>query len=471
MSVLSSFGNISRCIRKTNRRYLHRRYGQPLRELTRNLKKEPKYVEASGAFEKLKSNDYVYASAAAATPSLLLSAMAKYGKEKNLENIKVCHMHTEGPALYAQPDYAKNFRSVSFFIGANVRKSIEEGRGTNIPIFLSEIPLLFYKKIIKPDMAVLNLSPPDKHGYCSFGTSIDCVKAGASHSKLIVAMINDKMPRTFGDSVIHISQVDYAVKCSEPLPVHKPIPLDDASKKIGKLIADNLVENEATIQVGIGGIPDAVLQSLMNHKHLGIHSEMFADGVIDLIDKGCVTNSYKSMHTGKTVVSFVNGTQKVYDFVNDNPSVEMLRVDYVNDVNIIQAQHKMVAINSCIEVDLTGQVVSDSIGTRFFSGFGGQVDFIRGAAQSLDGKGKSIISFVSTSKGRSKIAPTIKTGAGVVTTRAHVHYVVTEFGIAELFGKTTRQRMHALINIAHPDHRESLEKAAYERLKVKPSAD
>lgn len=291
------------------------------------------------------------------------------------------------------------------------------------------------------------------------------------NSKMIVAQVNKKMPRTFGDSIIHVSHIDYALKVDAELPQHGGQPPSEVEMKIGKLIAENLVEDGATLQMGIGSIPDAVLTCLKKHKNLGIHSEMFADGVIDLVELGCVSNHNKSKHRGRIVGSFLIGTDRLYDFVHDNPYVEMLAVDYVNNTRIIAQLPKMTAINSCIEIDLTGQVVSDSIGTRMFSGFGGQVDFIRGSAEATDGKGKPIIAFQSaTVKGYSKIVPLTKPGGGVVTTRAHIRYVVTENGIADLFGKSLRQRAHALINIAHPDHREKLEKAAFERLKCKPSA-
>ncbi|XP_023011497.2 succinyl-CoA:acetate/propanoyl-CoA:succinate CoA transferase [Leptinotarsa decemlineata] len=433
--------------------------------------KEPKWTTAEEAFQDLKSGDTVFAQGAAATPVALLKAMTEVGKKKKVENVTVCHMHTEGDAPYTDASCEGIFRSFSFFMGGNVRKAVAEGRGDALPIFLSEIPLLFHKEIIKPDIAVIQVSPPDQHGYCSLGTSVDCVRAGMSHSKIIVAQINKNMPRTFGDGIIHISHIDYAVKTDTPLPIHGGKPPTDVECKIGKNIAENLVDDGATLQLGIGSIPDAVLAALTNHKDLGIHSEMFAGGVIDLVNRGCITNNRKTIHKGRMVGSFLIGTQELYDFVDNNPFVEMLVVDYVNNTGIIARQPQMTAINSCIEVDITGQISSDSIGTRMYSGFGGQVDFIRGAAEGLDGKGKPIIALPSsTNKGESKITPILKPGAGVVTTRAHAHYVVTEYGIAYLFGKSLRQRAHALINIAHPDHRETLEKAAFERLKVMPSA-
>ncbi|XP_055373795.1 4-hydroxybutyrate coenzyme A transferase [Condylostylus longicornis] len=418
----------------------------------------------------VKSGDVVFCSGAASTPNVLIQAMTDNAVEKKQQNITVCHMHTEGPAAYCNPEVSHIFRSSSFFMGGNVRKAVAEGRGDNMSIFLQDIPKLFTTGIVKPDVAFIHVSPPDRHGYCSLGTSVDCVRAGLMHSKKIVAQINKQMPRTFGDSIIHMSHFDSAINIDVPLPQHGGKGISDVENKIGQIIAENLVEDGATLQMGIGSIPDAVLNALHNHKNLGIHSEMFANGVVDLVNKGCVTNSEKTIHRGRIVGSFLIGNQELYDFVNDNPFIEMLTIDYVNRGAIVAQNPKMTAINSCIEVDITGQVNSDSIGTRFYSGFGGQVDFIRGAAEGFDGKGKPIIAMPSvTNKGISKIVPLLKPGAGVVTSRAHVHYVVTEYGVAELFGKTMRQRAHALINIAHPDHREALEKAAFERFKTTPS--
>ncbi|KDR08719.1 4-hydroxybutyrate coenzyme A transferase [Zootermopsis nevadensis] len=396
--------------------------------------------------------------------------MTDYGKSSGLKKVMVCHMHTEGVAGYTEPDCEGIFRSCSFFMAANVRKAVAEGRSDCVPIFLSEIPLLFHRKIIRPDVSLVQVSPPDQHGFCSLGTSVDCVRAALMHSKTIVAQVNPQMPRTFGDATVHQSHFDFAVKVDSPLPEHGGRPPTDIETKIGKQIAGNLVEDGATLQMGIGNIPDAVLAELTNHKDLGIHSEMFSGGIIDLVNKGCITNNRKTINKGKIIGSFLIGTRALYDFVDNNPYVEMRDVAYVNNTGIIAQNPKMTAINSCIEIDLTGQVVSDSIGTRMYSGFGGQVDFIRGAAEALDGLGKPIIALPSvTNKGESKISPLIKHGAGVVTTRAHVHYIVTEHGIAYLFGKTLRQRAHALISISHPDHRESLEKAAFERFKCMPA--
>ncbi|XP_066582090.1 4-hydroxybutyrate coenzyme A transferase [Prorops nasuta] len=435
--------------------------------------KEPCWVKtAEEAIEKagLQSDQVVFVQGAAATPVELLRGMTVYGARADVSNVKLYHMHLEGPAPYAQPENAKHFKSISLFIGGNVRQAVNEGRADCVPIFLHEIPRLFKQGYLKPNIALIHVTPPDDKGYCSLGTSVDCVRAAVSHSKYIVAQVNKHMPRTFGDALIHVSHLDFAVQHDTPLPIHPVKPPSKEEDLIGKHIAENLVENGATLQLGIGSIPDAVLSRLGDHKNLGIHSEMFSDGVVDLVNKGCVTNNEKTMHRGRIVGSFCVGSEKLYNFMDDNPFIEMLVVDYVNDPKIVAKQTKMTAINSCIEVDLTGQVSSDSIGTRMYSGFGGQLDFIMGAAMSDDCRGKPIIALQSsTPKGVSKITPVLKLGAGVVTNRAVARYIVTEQGIASLFGKSLQQRAYALIQIAHPDHRESLEKAAFERLKVMPA--
>lgn len=431
--------------------------------------RSPKCCTAEEAVKCIKSEDLVFVQGAAATPNMLLAAMTKHGKDNCLKNIKVVHMHTEGPALYCNKDCEGIFRCISLFMAANVRKAVAEGRADSLPIFLSDIPALFKREILKPNVSLIHVSPPDNHGFCSLGTSVDCVRAAVQASKFIIAQINENMPRTFGDSIIHQSHIDCAVPCNDPLPVHGGGKPSDVETKIGEFIANNLVDDGSTLQMGIGNIPDAVLARLGNHKNLGIHSEMFADGIVKLAKCGVITNTKKPFHKGRTVGSFLVGTKDLYDFVHNNPSVEMLRVNYVNSTKVIATNPKMTAINSAIEVDLTGQVVADSIGTRMYSGFGGQVDFIRGASEGLDRKGKPIIALPAITKRKeSKIVPLIKPGAGVVTTRGHVDYVVTEFGIANLFGKTLLQRAFALIQIAHPDHREKLEKAAFDRFKAMP---
>lgn len=440
------------------------------REIAQPLNREPEWTTPEKAVCVIESGNTVFLSGAAATPVVLANAMAEHGKRNNLKDIQVCHMHTEGPGVYCQPEYEGIFRSNSFFMAANVRKAVAEGRADATPIFLQDIPKLFHLKIIKPDVAIVHVSSPDRHGFCSLGTSVDCVRAAMTNSKYIIAQVNKQMPRTFGDGIVHISHFDWAVEVDTPLPTHGGHPPCPEEAEIGKLIGENLVVDGATLQLGIGSIPDAVLGQLGNYKDLGVHTEMFAEGVINLVEKGVITNNHKPIHRGKIVSSFLIGTQRTYDFINDNPMVLMKEVDYTNNASIIKMHPKMTAVNSCIEVDLTGQVCSDSIGTRMFSGFGGQVDFIRGAAEGLDGKGKPIIALQSINQKTkdTKIVPVLKPGAGVVTSRAHVHYVVTEHGIASLFGKTLRQRAHALIQIAHPDHRESLEKAAFDRLKTMP---
>lgn len=419
---------------------------------------------------ELDSDQSVFIQGAAATPTELLRAMTDYGVRCDVRNVRLYHMHLEGPAPFAKPENAKHFRSVSLFIGGNVRPAVQAGTADCIPIFLHEIPRLFKEGYVKPHISLIHVSPPDDKGYCSFGTSVDCVRSAVSHSKYIVALVNKHMPRTFGDAIIHVSHLDFAVEHHQKLPDH---PVKTPSKEelqIGKYIAENLVVNGATLQMGIGSIPDAVLSQLTNHKDLGIHSEMFSDGVVDLVNKGCITNNMKTMHKGRIVGSFCVGSQKLYDFMDNNPFIEMLVVDYVNDPKVVAKQPNMTAINSCIEVDLTGQICSDSIGPKMYSGFGGQLDFITGAAISDDRLGKPIIALQSiTNKGESKIAPCLKHGAGVVTNRAVARYVVTEHGIASLFGKSLQQRAYELIQVSHPNHREALEKAAFERLKVMPA--
>ncbi|KAL2730851.1 4-hydroxybutyrate coenzyme A transferase-like [Vespula squamosa] len=436
--------------------------------------KEPCWLKtADEAIEQasLDSDQIVFVQGAAATPIESIRAMTDYGVRCDVRNVRLYHMHLEGPAPFAKPENAKHFRSMSLFIGGNVRNAVNEGNADCVPIYLHEIPKLFKLGYIKPNIALIHVSPPDCHGYCSLGTSVDCVRSAISNSKCIVALVNKHMPRTFGDAIIHISHIDYAVHHDVPLPTHPVKKPSKEEEQIGKNIAENLILDGATLQMGIGSIPDAVLSNLTNHKDLGIHSEMFSDGILQLVQKGCITNNQKTMHKGRIVGSFCIGTEKLYEFMNDNPFIEMLMVDYVNDPKIVAKQPKMTAINSCIEVDLTGQICSDSIGTKMYSGFGGQLDFISGAAMADDNCGKPIIALQSmTKKGESKILPNnLLTGAGVVTNRAIVRYIVTEQGIASLFGKSLQQRAYELIKVAHPNHKEALEKAAFERLKVMPA--
>ncbi|VDD96370.1 unnamed protein product [Enterobius vermicularis] len=436
--------------------------------------KKTHFTDLKNAFNGIKSGDQIFVHGIAATPTPLLKGLCEYAKANNLKKLTLHHLHLEGPAPWIQPEYKNLIRSNSLFTGANLRKAVNDGTADFNSTFLHEVPLLFRTGAIKLNVALIHVSPPDKYGYCSLGTSVDTARAAVTQADHIIAMSNDQMPRTFGDSVIHQSHIDVMVECNGHKLHERPPsgPAAPEEKKIGELIANNLVEDGATLQMGIGAIPDAALAAMHHHKDLGVHTEMFSDGVLDLVECNAITNAKKPLHPGKMVVSFVYGSKKLYDFLNDNPSVFFGDVAWVNDPSIVRTMPKMAAINSAVEVDLTGQVVSDSVGSRFLSGFGGQVDFIRGAAIGDDGKGKPIIALPSvTKKGVSKIVPYINEGAGVVTSRAHVHYVVTEYGIAQLWGKNMRQRAYELIKIAHPDKRAELEKAAFERLKVMPSAD
>lgn len=421
-----------------------------------------KLVTAEEAVKFIKSGDHVFIQSVAAAPQILIKAMTS--RSEDLQNVEIYHLHTEGIAPYCEPQYRGSFHTNSFFIGANVRKSIASGEGDFIPCFLSEVPLLMRRGIIPIDVALIHVSPPDKHGYCSLGTSIDVTLAGVQSAKIVIAQINPNMPRTHGDGILHISEINYAVEVNDEiheLPLVQPTNEEIA---IGKYCAE-LVEDGATLQMGIGAIPNAVLLALTNHKDLGVHTEMFSDGLIPLLESGIVNGKRKKIHPKKVVASFVMGTRKLYDFIDDNPEIAMLDVAYVNDPAVIRRNPKVTAINSAIEVDLTGQVCADSIGSRMYSGVGGQIDFIRGA--SLSEGGKPIIALPSaTARGESKIVPFLKEGAGVVTTRANLHWVVTEYGAVNLYGKTLRQRALELISIAHPDHREELSRAAYERFKV-----
>jgi len=434
--------------------------------------KYPAVMTAEEAVKFIQSDHIVFIQGSSATPNHLVNAMTEYGKAQKLKNIKCCHIHTEGPGAYMHPDCEGIFRAQNFFTAANARKAVNEGRADAIPVFLSEIPLLFRRELIDPDVALVSLTPPDKHGYCSLGSSIDITRAALQKSEIIIGQVNKHLPRTFGDGFIHVSHIDALVYHDEEMPQMKIPVLSEEDEKIGKFIAEELVEEGATLQMGIGAIPDAALAQMKNHRNLGIHTEMFSDRVVDLVKVGAITNTQKAILPGKILSSFCIGTQKVFDFINDNPFVILNRIDFVNHTSVIMQNPKVTAINSCIELDLAGQVCSDSIGHRIFSGVGGQIDFIRGAALGTDGRGKPIIAVKSTTnKGASKIVPALKQGAGVVTTRSHVHYVVTEWGVAYLFGKNYRQRAYHLINIAHPDHREWLEKEAFNILKCMPSPD
>ncbi len=420
-----------------------------------------KVNSAQEAVSIIQSGQSVFVHTAAATPVHLVEAMSQRAPELN--NVKVYHMHTEGNAPYADEAHHKSFEINSLFLGGNVRKDHQAGRVNFIPCFLSEVPIMIRSGVIPVDVVLIQVSPPDKHGYCSLGISIDATKAAVDCASLIIAQVNPRMPRTHGDGLIHVSRLTRYFETVTELPELPPHTLTPEERAIGKHVA-GLIEDRATLQMGIGAIPDAVLSCLENHKDLGVHTEMFSDGVIPLMEKGVITNRYKKIHKDVLVSGFMIGSRKLYDFVDDNPMIRMLDIEYVNDTKVIRKIDNMISINSAIEVDLTGQVCADSIGTRMYSGVGGQMDFIRGA--SLSKGGKPIIALTSTTrKGESKISHVLKSGAGVVTTRAHVQYVATEYGIVNLYGKNLKDRAKALIGIAHPNHREALEKSAFERFK------
>ena len=415
-------------------------------------------VSASKALEIVKPGDKVYIHAASAAPQLLIEALVE--KAPNLKDVSIYHLHTDAPAKYANPEYKGIFEVYAMFIGSNVRKAVWEGRANFIPVFLSEVPLLFRRKRIELDVALIQVSPPDRHGFCSLGTSVEATRAALETAKHVIAQVNERMPRTHGDGIIHMDQIDAMVDGTMNLPETILPPPSEVEDKIGNHIAA-MIEDGSTLQMGIGTIPNAVLSKLMGHKNLGVHTEMFSDGLIPLVESGVINNKKKAVHPGKIVSGFVVGSQKLYDFIDDNPLVNMLDIEYVNDVRVIRKNPKAVSINSAIEVDLTGQVCADSIGSKFFSGVGGQMDFIRGA--SLSEGGKPIIALPAiTKRNETKIVPILKPGAGVVTTRAHVHYVVTEHGVADLYGKSIKQRIRAMINIADPMHQEAIERQAYE---------
>ncbi|WP_333599398.1 acetyl-CoA hydrolase/transferase family protein [Flavobacterium sp.] len=420
-----------------------------------------KYVSAAVAVQVVKSNDRVYVQAAAATPSILTKALAERASE--LRNVEVCHLHTEGEAAYANPELAESFHVNSFFIGANVRHTLAAGNGSYTPVFLSELPHLFRKQVLSLDVAFIHVSPPDKHGYCSLGVSVEATVAAIENAKIVIAQVNPQMPRTFGDGILHVDEIDYLVEVDVPIYGHAPSLFSKEEEKIGEYVA-SLIEDRSTLQMGIGSIPNAALSKLKNHKDLGLHTEMFSDGVIDLIESDVINCNYKGTLRGRVLATFLIGSKRLYDFVNDNPFIEMKESSMVNDTARIRKNPKMIAINSAIEVDVTGQVCADSIGPRMYSGVGGQMDFIRGA--SLSEGGKAIIALPSiTKRGESRIVPFLKQGAGVVSTRAHVQYIITENGIANLYGKTLKQRASEMIKIAHPTHQESIERAYYEMLR------
>jgi len=413
----------------------------------------PKTVSAERALEAVRSGDRIWIHEGNATPEPLIQALLARAPE--LHNVEIVHMLTLGRADYTLPEYEGHFRHNGLFLGSNVRPAVAAGRADYTPIYLSEIEKLFHTGEMPLDLALIQTSPPDEHGYLSLGTSIDCTLTAALCARFVVAEVNDQMPRTFGDTFLHISQVSAIVETSRPLLELAPVPSSDVQHGIARNVA-GLIPDGATLQLGIGGIPNAVLEALSGHKDLGIHSEMCPDGVVPLMESGVINGARKTLHPGKAVAGFVLGSRRIFDFIRNNPMFEFHRTEYANDPFVVAQNDRMVAINSAIQVDLTGQVCADSIGATPYSGFGGQLDFMRGAARSKGGK--PIIALPSTAcHGRvSRIVPVLDPGAGVVTGRGEVHYVVTEHGVAYLWGKTLRQRAEALISIADPRFQDEL---------------
>ncbi len=423
--------------------------------------KNIRFISPREAVKVVKSNDRVHMHSVAVTPHPLINALVERGRNKEFRNVRIQHIHTEGPAPYTDRELEGIFQLESFFVGHNVRKQTQEGFADYIPVFLQETQRLIREGYLKVNVAMIQVSPPDKHGYVSLGTSVDATLAAVEKADTTIAIINQNVPRAFGDAMIHINDIDLFVEDDSPLIAAEPGPISDTDRKIGRYVAE-LVEDGATLQMGIGAIPNAVLSMLGNHKDLGVHSEMFADGILPLVDKGVVNGRNKKIDKGKMVATFLMGSKNLYDFIHDNPGVAMQDVKYTNRVAVIAKNPKVTAINSALQVDITGQVCADSIGTTHYSGVGGQIDFLRGA--SLSNGGKPILAMPSvTNKGISKIAPILTPGAGVVSTRANVHWVVTEFGAVNLYGRTLQDRAKLLISIAHPDHQENLDKNAFER--------
>ena len=420
------------------------------------------YISAEEAVSVIKSGDRIFSHGSACTPNILIDELARQaGRLRDVEFVSITQ---QGNVEIAKPQYKDSFYINSLFVSTPVREAVNSERGDFVPVFLSEIPTLFKCGILPLDVAMVTVSPPDAHGYCTLGTSVDVARSAVDNAKTIIAQVNPRLPRTHGDGMIHHSKIDKMVWHEEELlTVDYGAKVGECEMLIGNNVAQ-LIDDRSTLQMGIGTIPDAVLKCLHNHKDLGIHTEMISDGIVDLVANDVITNKYKGTHSNRTITSFAFGTRKLYDYIDDNPSFAFMDVEHVNYPINIMKNKKMVAINSAIEIDLTGQVCADSIGTFQFSGIGGQMDFMRGAA--LSEGGKPIIAISSrTKKGVPRIVPFLKPGAGVVTTRGHIHYVVTEFGIAYLYGKSLRQRAKALIEISHPDDRGMLEKATFERFK------
>jgi acyl-CoA hydrolase len=415
-------------------------------------------VDPSEAVAGIRSGQQLFVHGGAATPSVLLDALVARAPE--LHDVSMVHFHTEGPGPHLAPEMAGHFRHKALFIGGNARKAVNEGRADYVPIFLSDVPDLFSSGTLPLDAVLINVTRPDAHGFCSLGTSVDATLAATRNARTVIAQLNASMPRTHGDTFVHVSQIDLATEVDVPPYAHDELPIGDIERRIGQNVAE-LVCDEATLQLGIGAIPAATALALREKRDLGVHTEMFTDAIMDLVECGAITGACKEINRGKIVSAFLMGTRRLYDFVNDNPMIELRPVDYTNDTAVIRRFRRMVAINSAIQVDVTGQVSADSIGKRFYSGVGGQMDFIRGAA--LATEGRAIIALPATAAGGtiSRIVPVLDEGAGVVTTRAHVRTIVTEYGVAELHGRSIAERARALIAIAHPDFRDELEAKAH----------
>ena len=423
--------------------------------------KNIKIITTAEAVKVIKSNDRIHMHSVAVTPHPLINAMCERGRNKEFRNVRIQHLHTEGPAPYADKEFEGIFQLESFFVGHNARKQTQAGYADYIPVFLHETQRLIREGYLKVNVVMIHVSVPDKFGYVSLGTSVDATLAAIENAETVIAIINPNVPRAFGDAMIHINDIDLFVEDDSELVIKELPPISDIDRKIGRYVAE-LVEDGATLQMGIGSMPNAVLGMLENHKNLGVHSEMFSDGILPLVEKGVVNGKNKVLDKGKMAATFLMGSKKLYDFIDNNHGVVMQDVGYTNSVNIIAANPKVTAINSAIQVDVTGQVCADSIGTAHFSGVGGQIDFIRGA--SLSKGGKPIIAMPSvTNKGISKIVPVLDPGAGVVSTRADVHWLVTEYGAVNLYGRTLQDRAKLITSIAHPDHQEMLDKASFER--------
>lgn len=425
------------------------------------MNKNIHFVSADEAVKVVKSGDHIHFSSVASAPKVLIEALCRRGDAGELRDVRIHHLHTEGQAPYTDAKYEGIFFHQAFFVGGNVRKNVQAGYADYIPIFLSETQKLYRSGALPCDVAMIQVSTPDKHGYVSLGTSVDATLAAIECARVVIAVVNKHVPRSWGDAMIPLSMIDYFVEDDAVLePAHFSEP-SEIEKAIGINCA-NLIEDGATLQMGIGAIPNAVLAQLGNHKNLGIHTEMFADGVLPLVEKGVINGANKAIDKGKMVSTFLMGSQDCYDFIDDNPMVAMMDVGYTNDPFVIAKNPKVTAINSALQVDITGQVCADSLGTKFYSGVGGQIDFIYGA--SLSQGGKAIIAMPSaTNKGVSKISPILTPGAGVVTTRNHIHWFVTEYGAVNLYGKSLQERAKLIISVAHPDAREELDRAAFER--------